>query len=45
MATHIDTLLNQVADHSLREDLRREITNATATRDFGLVFNKHGQVQ
>lgn len=34
----IDTLLEQVADASLRERLREEINRLTQNKKFGLVF-------
>ena len=41
MPNHLDSLLNQVSDPKLREDLRAEIKSVTSGRDFGLVFEKH----
>lgn len=37
----IDTLLEQVADASLRERLREEINRLTQNKKFGLVFEEH----
>ncbi len=37
----IDTLLEQIADASLRERLREEINRLTQNKKFGLVFEEH----